>query len=100
MLGFSCGGELEGRDGAVCSPGIAQSLAAAEGRPFVRPSVELVTALKTANPSSACDDAGRDRDSAIGAKRAYRRSVVANTLTADRIIDAIRRTVLPSPLGP
>jgi hypothetical protein len=28
---------------------------------------ELVTALKTANPLSACEDAGRDRDSAIGA---------------------------------
>ena len=32
--------------------------------------------------------------------QAYRRSVVANTLAADPIIDAIRRTVLPSPPGP
>jgi hypothetical protein len=60
---------------------------------------ELVTALKTANPSSAREDAGRDRDSAISAKRAYRRLRRRQHPHSRLIIDAIRRTVLPFLLG-
>jgi hypothetical protein len=76
-----------------------EALPQAEGRPSTAPPSELVTPLKTANPSSACEIQDATVIPPLVRSEAYRRTVVANTHAADLITDAIRRTVLPSLLG-